>query len=98
MPDFSVSFHHLKVEIGGDVNSTDGSKPSPMHARNDENYARGYEWWLMEEAERRNPRVTLDALEWSAPRWIGDSVFHSQDNADCIAKFILGAKTIMASR
>jgi hypothetical protein len=91
-PDFGASFQHLKVEIGGDVNSTDGAEPSHMHARNDENYERGYEWWLMEEAKGRNPRVMLDALEWGAPGWIGNGAFYSQDNADYIAKFILGAK------
>ena len=32
-----------------------------MHARDDENYFRGYEWWLMREANKRNPEITLDA-------------------------------------
>ena len=27
-PKFGASLHHLKVEIGGDVNSTDGTEPS----------------------------------------------------------------------
>ena len=27
-PDFGAALHHLKVEIGGDVNSTEGSEPS----------------------------------------------------------------------
>src|SRR5512135_1314288 len=27
-PNVGAAFHHLKVEIGGDVNSTDGTEPS----------------------------------------------------------------------
>lgn len=30
-----------------------------MHNENDENYFRGYEWWLMKEAKKRNPNITL---------------------------------------
>ncbi|MBZ5669558.1 MAG: galactosylceramidase [Acidobacteriia bacterium] len=91
-PNYGASLQHLKVEIGGDVNSTDGAEPSHMHAQNDENYKRGYEWWLMEQAKRRNPQIMLDALAWGAPGWIGGGVFFSQDNADYIVKFIQGAK------
>ena len=35
-PNFGRSLHHLKVEIGGDVNSTDGTEPS--HARTREEF------------------------------------------------------------
>lgn len=30
-----------------------------MHYEGDENYFRGYEWWLMKEAKKRNPDITL---------------------------------------
>src|SRR5450759_4760468 len=40
-PNYGASLHHLKVEVGGDTNSTDGSEPSHMHSRTDENYDRG---------------------------------------------------------
>lgn len=91
-PNYGAGFQHLKVEIGGDVNSTDGAEPSHMHDRNDENYNRGYEWWLMEQAKARNPQIILDGLEWGAPGWIGRGTFFSQDNADYIVKFIQGAR------
>lgn len=42
----------LKVEMGGDVQSTEGSEASHMHNPWDENYFRGYEWWLMKEAKK----------------------------------------------
>jgi galactosylceramidase len=91
-PNFGAAFHHLKVEVGGDVNSTDGCEPSHMHTRDDQNYRRGYEWWLMTEARRRNPRIFLDALEWGAPAWIGNGDFNSQDNADYLANFLQGVR------
>ena len=37
----------------------DGTEPSHMHYMLDENYFRGYEWWLMREAKKRNPNITL---------------------------------------
>ena len=91
-PNYGAGFQHLKVEIGGDVNSTDGCEPSHSHTRRDQNYQRGYEWWLMKEAKRRNRDLFLDCLEWGAPAWIGDGYFYSQDNADYIANFIKGAE------
>ena len=97
-PNYGAGFQHLKVEIGGSVNSTDGTEPSHANTRAEfENpkslyYDRGYEWWLMKEARKRNPNIYLDCLEWGAPGWIGDGKFYSQDNADYIAAFIKGAK------
>ena len=34
-----------------------GTEPSHMHTRDDLNCTRGYEWWLMKEAKKRNPDV-----------------------------------------
>ena len=34
-PKFGASLQHLKVEIGGDVNSTDGTEPSHAHSLNE---------------------------------------------------------------
>ncbi len=91
-PNYGANIQHLKVEIGGDMNSTDGSEPSHMHSPNDQNYARGYEWWLMKEAKARNPNMIFSALEWGAPGWIGNGVFFSQDNINYILNFIKGAQ------
>lgn len=92
-PNYGAALQHLKVEIGADVNSTDGSEPSSMRSRNDRNYDRGYEWWLMEEARKRNPSIILDTLPWGAPGWIGDGHFYSKDMAEYVADFLAGAKT-----
>jgi hypothetical protein len=92
-PNYGASLQHLKVEIGADVNSTDGSEPSSMRSRTDHNYARGYEWWLMEEARKRNPSIILDTLPWGAPGWIGEGHFYSEDMSEYVADFLDGAKT-----
>ena len=91
-PRFGASLSDLKVEVGGDVNSTQGAEPSHMHTRDDENYQRGFEWWLMEQARARNPKIALDCLAWGAPGWVGNGNFWSQDMMDYYIKFLHGAK------
>ncbi|KAM8913501.1 galactocerebrosidase isoform 1-T1 [Spinachia spinachia] len=95
-PGFGASLHILKVEIGGDAQSTDGTEPSHMHYENDENYFRGYEWWLMKEAKKRNPNITLMSLPWAFPGWVGHGKNWPYDFPDITAayvvKWILGAK------
>ncbi len=93
-PRYGASLQHLKVEIGGDTNSTDGSEPSHMHTRDDLNFNRGYEWWLMKEARKRNPHIILDSLAWGAPGWIGNGTYYSEDMANYVAKFLQGARKV----
>eukprot|EP01047_Picozoa_sp_COSAG01_P020103 COSAG01_NODE_1136_length_11548_cov_30.375404_15_plen_44_part_00 len=38
-----------------------------MHTRDDLNCTRGYEFWLMKEAKKRNPAVITYGLPWGAP-------------------------------
>jgi galactosylceramidase len=91
-PDYGASLQHLKVEIGADVNSTDGSEPTSMRSRGDHNYTRGYERWLMQEARKRNTKIILDTLAWGAPGWAGGGNFYSDDMANYVADFLEGAK------
>lgn len=95
-PNFGASLHILKVEIGGDGQSTDGTEPSHMHYENDENYFRGYEWWLMKEAKKRNPQIKLIGLPWTFPSWIGKGEDWPYDYPHVtvyyIISWILGAK------
>ncbi|MBL0888636.1 hypothetical protein [Myceligenerans indicum] len=81
-PKFGASVSAMLVEVPGDGNSTQGSMPSHRHTRGDLEAHRGYTWWVMREAKRRNPALSLDAVAWSAPGWIGDGEFWSQDMAD----------------
>jgi galactosylceramidase len=90
-PKFGASMSALYVEIPGD-GTTQGTEPSHMHWRGDENYYRGYEWWLMSEAKKRNPAITLDGVAWSCPGWVGTNHFWSQDMCDYYVKWIQGLK------
>ena len=92
-PKFGASLSTLYVEVPGDGNSTQGSEPSHMHTANDLNYYRGYEWWLMSEAKKRNPSLYLDACAWGCPAWVGDGNFWSQDMCDYYVKWIEGLKS-----
>jgi len=68
----------LKLEIGGDANSSDGSEPSVEHAFRQIDCQSGYEWWLAEQAHARDPRIKLYGLQWAAPGWVG-SVWSKAD-------------------
>jgi galactosylceramidase len=93
-PRFGASMSALLVEVPGDGNATQGSESSHMHSKNDLNYQRGYEWWLMREAKKRNPDLTLDACAWGCPRWVGNGNFWSQDMCDYYVKWIQGLKSV----
>ncbi|MFF5075459.1 ricin-type beta-trefoil lectin domain protein [Actinoplanes sp. NPDC000266] len=81
-PGYGAAVQLLKLEIGGDANSTDGAEPSHQHVRGDINCNVGYEFWLAREAVARNPQIKLAALPWTAPGWIGNGDFWSQDMID----------------
>lgn len=91
-PKFGAGFQHLKVEIGSGENSTCGSEPS--HAITREELAdpkpRGYEFWFMAEARKRNPRIILDCLPWAYPSWVGDRF--SPESAEWFAAFLQVAR------
>ena len=92
MPGYGAALQHLKVEIGADVNSTDGSEPSHMRTSSDRDPMRGYEWWLMAEAHKRNPNIILEVLPWGAPSWVGTDSLYTPKMAEYVAEFIKMAK------
>ncbi len=91
-PKFGASVSALLAEIPGDGNSTQGSMPSHSHYAGDCNYHRGYMWWVMAEAKRRNPLLTLDATAWSAPAWLGN--YWTRQTADYYVSWIDGLKLV----
>ncbi|GFO05182.1 galactocerebrosidase [Plakobranchus ocellatus] len=96
-PNFGASLQIFKVEIGGDMQSTDGTEASHMHNQWDENYSRGYEWWLLQEAKKRNPNIKLYCLPWGFPGWIGQGTtnpfVNPKQTADYVVRWISAAKT-----
>lgn len=48
----------------------------PSHMRTEfetPNFHRGYEWFMMKEAKKRNPDIKLYALPWEWPLWVGQN-------------------------
>ena len=92
-PNYGANIQIFKVEIGADMDSTDGAESSHMHTASDQNYNRGYEWWLMEQAKARNPNIKFAALAWGAPAWVGNGNYWSQDMIDYIIKWLQHAQS-----
>jgi Glycosyl hydrolase family 59 len=80
-PGYGASLQLLKLEIGGDGNSSDGAEPSVEHTAGNINCAAGYEFAIAQQAVARNPDLKLYGLQWGAPGWVGDngSLFTSAD-------------------
>lgn len=90
-PDYGMSLQILKVEIGGDTNSTVISEPSHERTRGDLNCQRGIEWWLMKQAKKRNPNIKLYGLLWGAPGWLSGGLWGS-DHVDYVMSWLGCAK------
>lgn len=88
-PHYGASLQQLKVEIGSDANSTQGSELTYARSSSEHNLGRGYEWWLIEEAKRRNPNIQLIALAWNFPAWLKTA--NSQQTANYLVAFLEGA-------
>jgi galactosylceramidase len=104
-PNFGMAITHLKVEVGGDNNSTGAVEPSFAHTREEmanPNFRRGGLYWLMRKARDRNPGIELGALAWTQPYWVGEQIkrtdvagngsFYTQESADYFTKFFEGAR------
>ncbi len=78
----------LKVEVGGDAQSTDGTEPSHRHTRSDLSCTRGYELFLIEEAKKRQPGILTYGLVWGTPAWVGNGTYYSQDGVDYLVDWV----------
>ena len=92
-PGYGADLQILKVEIGGDTNSTDGSESSHMHTASAVDCGTGYEWWLMEQAKALNPGIKLYGLAWGAPGWVGGGNFWSTDMVNYLVSWLGCAKS-----
>jgi glycosyl hydrolase family 59/glycosyl hydrolase family 59 (putative galactocerebrosidase) len=86
-PGVGASLQILKVEIGADTNSSNGAEPGHMRTPAEVDCDRGYEWWLMEQARRRNPQMRFYGLEWGAPGWFAGG-FWSDDNIRYLMRWL----------
>lgn len=101
-PYWGMGLTHIKVEVGGDNNSTSGTEPSFAHTREEmanPNFRRGYLYQLMRDARDRNPDIELGALAWTQPYWVGNGTgrndnksFFTPESAAYFAKFFEGAR------
>ena len=85
------NYQILKLEVGGDCQSSWGTEASHQHTEGDENYQRGYEFWLAKEAKRHNPDLVLASLAWCEPGWISPGVL-SPAGVDYHIRWLQGAK------
>ena len=92
-PGYGADLQILKVEIGGDTNSTDGSESSIEHTSGSINCNAGYEWSLMEQAKALNPGIKFYGLSWGAPGWIGGGNFWSTDMINYLMAWLNCAKS-----
>jgi hypothetical protein len=91
-PGYGASVQILKIEVGGDTNSTSGAEPSIEHTRGTVNCNVGYEFWLAGQAKARNPNLKLYGLAWGAPGWIGNGNFWSTDMINYLTAWLGCAK------
>ena len=91
-PGYGAAVQLLKIEIGGDTNSTSGAEPSVEHTRGAVNCDVGYEFWLAQQAKARNPNIKLYGLAWGAPGWIGGGNFWSTDMVGYLVSWLGCAK------
>lgn len=96
LPATGTRWQGLKVEIGGDVESSYGSMSSYAHVADNSSWSwnRGVQWWLIKEAKKRNPLIPLMALSWGMPAWVGGGKTLSQGGADYHVNYLLGAKRV----
>jgi hypothetical protein len=78
-PKYGANLQLLKVEIGGDANSSSGAEPSIESKQGQINCNVGYEWTIAEQARALNPYIKLYALQWGAPGWVGSNVWTQAD-------------------
>ena len=75
-PGYGAALQILKLEIGGDADSTDGAEPSIEHTRGKVNCQAGYEFGIAKQAVRLNPGLKLYGLQWAAPGWVRQGSDH----------------------
>lgn len=107
LPGYGAALQVLKVEIGSDCQSTDGSEAT--HRRSwdaaEDSFERGFEWGIMREAKARNPSIRLYGLAWGWPWYLtcapgtlsnctGDVYSNRSATVDYIVSWVRGARDV----
>ena len=90
-PGYGANLQILKVETSGDGNTTSGAEQTIEETKGTINCNAGYEFWLAQEAKKRNPHIKLYGLTWAAPGWVGSSMY-SQNGIQYITDWLGCAK------
>lgn len=91
LPAYGAALQILKVEIGYDGNNTATAWPAHQRTLAEKpRFHRGFVWWLMKEAKRRNPGIRLAALHWGYPAYARTDAL----KADFIFGFVEGARKV----
>lgn len=62
----------IKVEMGGDVNTSSGTEPATKRSADEPaNVLRGAGWHFAADAKRINPDIKIEILRWGEPSWTG---------------------------
>jgi hypothetical protein len=71
--DTGAGLAHVKIELGGDVNSSSGTEPATMrYADEPANILRGAGFQFAADAKSINPDITTEILRWGEPRFTWD--------------------------
>ena len=97
-PEKGAGLNHIKVEMGGDVNSSSGTEPATMRSPEEEaNVLRGAGWHFAADAKTINPDITVEILRWGEPKWTQEGIgYETSENPKYEARYQWYKKTIDA--
>lgn len=97
-PEKGAGLNHIKVEMGGDVNSSSGTEPATMRSPEEEaNVLRGAGWHFAADAKTINPDITVEILRWGEPKWTQEGIgYETFENPKYEARYQWYKKTIDA--
>jgi hypothetical protein len=84
LPNHGASLDIIKLEIGGEGDSTTGTESSHEPQPGVFDFHSGYEWFMMTEAVKRNPDIVVYGLPWSFPSWLYHGTNHSTCHTDWV--------------
>lgn len=74
-PQKGAGLNHIKVEMGGDINSSSGTEPATMRTPDEKpNVLRGAGWQFTADAKQINPDITVEILRWGEPKWTKEGI------------------------